>query len=243
MKCKTFKKQVSLYLDDQLNSWEQPAFILHLNQCVDCREYLEQMRTLWQSLRRWPRPQAPADFVAHTMAAFDARSQRRQAGLWGRLVQMSNWATLHPRPVSAVASFVITLVLYSVILGHLKPITYVPVAAHREPITLSSSEFNWLNNAAGPPSSSPYTFPRVETMHQLVASIDQTRKGHFVVVTLIHPDGKASLVEVIDPPGSPEVIEQVQVALRNLSFRPAMISGRPVATQLVLMVQRVDVNW
>jgi hypothetical protein len=245
MNCKRFKKQVPLVLDDYLDTSEQSVLMLHATQCASCQGYLEEMRVLRRNLRQLPRPRVPADFVPRTVAAFDARERQRRLGLWGRLVGVGNWALVHPRTVSAVSSLVITLVSYSVILGHLKPIThfYFPMAAHTEPVTFSHAEFQWLNNQSGPESGyRTVTFPRVETTRQLVASIDQTRKTRFVVLATVHADGKISLVEVLDPPGTREVFEQVQTALQNLSFYPARSDGRPVDTQLVLMVQLVDVS-
>jgi TonB family protein len=243
MNCQRFNKRVSLYLDDQLGHREQTEFLAHLNQCAYCREHLAQMRAIWQEMRRLPRPAVAAGLVQQTLAAFDAHQRTRPMDIGGRFRQLANWAVIHPRTVSAVASIVITLAFYTAILDQLKPLTNLALVAHTEPVLLSPSAYHRLNGSSEPLSESPsFTFPRVEAASELVNSLGQTRRGHLVVLALVHTDGRVSLVEVVEPSGSPEVEEQANVALRRMWFRPAMLAGRPVATQLVLMLHSVEVG-
>lgn len=240
MTCRQFRKRTSSYLDDQLASRHQRAFALHLATCEACQIYLRQVRAVSESLRHWSRPPVPRDLLAETLVAFEAWRQEREASPVGRVV---NWAVLHSRAVSAVASFLITILCYGGILGQLKPIPYLPPFAQSESIKLSSLQYDRVNGRVGTePGPGFYTFPRLQMGGQVDPSLAGIHTTSVVVIALVRSDGRASLVEVLEPRSTPQLVEQVQAALGNLKFRPAMTGGRPVPTQLVLMMERVDVR-
>jgi hypothetical protein len=58
----------------------------------------------------------------------------------------------------------------------------------------------------------------------------------------VDSDGCGRLVDVIDAPKDPYMIEQLWWSLRNRTFQPATVSGRPVSTRIILLVEKMDVS-
>ncbi|MBI3952097.1 MAG: hypothetical protein HY314_16745 [Acidobacteria bacterium] len=240
MKCREFKKLASSYVDDQLQSRQRRAFALHRAQCEACGSYLRQIRNVSESLSRLSRIQVPPELLSGTLVAFDYLRQERATGA---AVRVANWAHQHSRMVSAVASFLITILCYGGILGQLKPIPYLPAFTHSESIKLSPSQFNRVNGLLDSvPGAQSYTFPRVRQTGMVDSPLLEMGNTSVVVLALVHPDGRASLVEILEPRGTPQMVQQVQGALGTLRFRPAMAGGRAVPTQLVLRMERIDIR-
>ena len=164
------------------------------------------------------------------------------AGAAWLLDKLLNLTYARPRSFATVASLFITVSMYFLILSNLKPVPNWTVPGHPEPITLSSGEFSVLNQLQLGRDSGLYTLPRVLKTTGLEQSLRDAPDRAIVVVTLIHPDGRASMLEILTPRNRPDVAEQVTDAVRDISFRPAMASGRPVATQLVLMLEKIEVR-
>jgi hypothetical protein len=244
MRCAQFRKLASSYLDRQLDrqltSRQQHGFSRHIAQCGGCQTYLTQLRHVAEGLSGLPRPAVPPELLSETLDAVDHLRQEPAAssGLW-----LINFAMSHSRPVAAVASFLITIICYGGILGQFKPIPYLPSFTHTEAIEVTSTQYDWVNGRVSVESSPvSYTFPRVQEASAVNNSLVKMGTTPIVFVALVHSDGHASLVEVLAPPSTPQLIEQVQYALQSLKFQPATTGGRAVPTQLVLMVERVDIR-
>lgn len=240
MTCTEFKKWASPYVDHQLAPPKQRLVAQHLAQCAACQLYLTQLRAVSGSLSRLTPPAPPPELLSRTMTAFDGLRQDRETSA---MMRAMSWAYLHSRAISAVASFLITITCYGGILEQLKSIPYLPTFTRSGSINLSASQYDRVNGQNESEfGAASYTFPRVRRSGHSESPLAQMGTKSVVVIVMIHSDGRASLVEVLAPAGSPHLVQQVQSALRNLRFRPATTGGRPVPTQLVLLVERVDVQ-
>jgi hypothetical protein len=89
MNCERTKEQLVDYLSSQLTATEQEELATHLAECRDCREELQAVQRVWQTLGRLPVPEPSphvrADFYAmldtFKMEAEPARSYSLK-GLW-----------------------------------------------------------------------------------------------------------------------------------------------------------------
>jgi len=240
MKCTEFRQWASPYVDHRLAPPKQRLVAQHLAQCETCQLYVTQLRAVSGSLSRLAPPALPPDLLSQTMTAFDGLRQDRETSA---VMRAMSWAYAHSRAVSAVASFLITITCYGGILGQLKSIPYLPTFTRSGSINLSASQYYRVNGQdESEPGAASYTFPRVRRSGQVESPLTQMETKSVVVIALIHSDGRASLVEVLAPAGSPQLVQQVQSALRNLRFRPAMTGGRPVPTHLVVLMERMEVR-
>ena len=62
------------------------------------------------------------------------------------------------------------------------------------------------------------------------------------VVVEVDSDGRGTLVDVLNAPKDPYLFEQLWWSLRNRTFQPATVSGHPVPTRIILLVEKVDVG-
>jgi hypothetical protein len=58
----------------------------------------------------------------------------------------------------------------------------------------------------------------------------------------VDSDGRGRLVDMLNSPNDPYLIEQLWWSLRNRTFQPATVSGHPVPTRIILLVEKVDVS-
>jgi hypothetical protein len=58
----------------------------------------------------------------------------------------------------------------------------------------------------------------------------------------VDSDGHGTLLNVIDAPQDPYLVEQLWWSLRDRTFQPATVSGRPVSTRIILLVEKMDVS-
>jgi hypothetical protein len=58
----------------------------------------------------------------------------------------------------------------------------------------------------------------------------------------VETDGSAKLVDILDAPQDPYLVEQLWWSLGARTFKPAFVSGRPVTTRIILLVEKVDVR-
>lgn len=240
MNCRKCQKLASAYLDRQLTPPEHRDVLQHLSRCASCRAYLGDLDEVSRRLGMLPPVMPPATLAAETVAAVTRLQQRTQTGIWTTL---ANWVMSHARPVSAVASFLITAACYGAILGQMKPIPSIPVSVRAPMITVSASQYQWINGLSSSSLEAPsYTFPRIRKAQSSGVSLAEMKTTPIVVVAMIHADGRASLIQLVEPAGTPQLMELVRTALGALQFRPAMAGGHPVPTRLILMVDRMDVR-
>ncbi|MCC3151628.1 HEAT repeat domain-containing protein [Hymenobacter sp. BT770] len=91
MNCERTKEQLVDYLSSQLNPTEQQELAAHLAECADCREELQAVQRVWQTMGNVPVPEPSPHVRADFYAMLSAFKQQEEAassyslkGLWQR---------------------------------------------------------------------------------------------------------------------------------------------------------------
>ena len=243
MRCRKAQVLLSHYLDDVLDLFDTASVDQHLASCSACSDYLGSLYLLSSQMQSLERPSFPQALVSEVLGE---GSHREALGSSFRansaIRRLLDYSYSRPGACATIASFFITVSMYLLLLGYLKPVPNWNMPGHPEPIAITSRQFSELNERQPTADSGRYTFPRVVSTTGLERSLRNAPDRAIVLVTLVHVDGRASILEVLTPRNRPDVAEQVAGALQDISFRPATIAGRPVATQLVLMLEKIDVR-
>lgn len=252
MRCKTFETLTSAYLDRQLVNSEGADFHGHLSDCSSCRIHLAEVEELSLVLRRASHPEIPMELRGYVMAAVHGRA-RREISATQRLFE---WLLkLNPRPVSYAAGAVVSTILFAFLLSGLKPIPNMESGFERATIlpviSGSNAEYHACNPhlppAVGSESSGDYyQLPRVLDNSALVSfsHIAYQKAGDEGMAALVEvgADGSAKLVDMLDEPSDPYLVEQLWWSLSNRTFQPAMVEGHAAPTRIVLLVEKMDVG-
>ena len=245
MKCSNIRPLTSAYIDEVLDDPERSLVETHLAACPDCAEYLRSMDAARLQMRSLSMPEFPAALASRILWEQKWLNSSPPLSRISGIAIMRRFLDVHPyRPgaIASVASFFITCTMYAFLLGHLKPIPNWTVPGRFEQFALTSKQFSDLNERSTESRRGGYTLPRVVSTARLEESLRDAPDSAIVLVTLINVDGRASVVEILTPRNRPDVAAQVSGALRDISFKPATTAGRPVATQLVLMLEKIDVR-
>jgi len=251
MNCKEFEFTASAYLDRCLGETDMAEYRSHLAICADCREQFVEIEALSFSLKRLSQPEVPTELRAYMMNAI-AREVSEKATLRQRFF---DWLLrLNPVPVSYAAGATISAVLFLFLLSGFKPIPVAAGNVARESVfpTVSSplAEYKRYNDIDSNNSQSAgeesYELPRMLNTSPLASfgNVAYHKPGNENMAALIEidPDGSATLVDVLEEPSDPRMIEQLWWSLGERTFQPARVKGRPVTTRIVLFVEKVDVG-
>ena len=204
------------------------------------------------TLRTTDRPAVPCELRSYIITEATRRA-RKEISLGESLL---GWLLkLNPRPVAYAAGLVISLLSFTSLFSSFKPIplgeTRSEQAAAIFPIISGSDrEYHSYNNLPQDVGSTDgehyYQLPRVLDNSALVSfsHIAYQKAGNQGMSALVEvdSDGRGKLVDVIDAPQDPYFIEQLWWSLRNRTFQPATVSGHPVPTRIILLVEKVDVS-
>ena len=251
MECKKFELTASAYIDRQLHESEAVEYREHLSTCSGCRLNLAEIEEVSLTLRKSDRPEVPRELRSYVMAEAASRA-RGEVSVVDNLVA---WLLkLNPRPVAFAAGVVISVVSFTSLFSTFRPI---PLSASaREQVSIypiisgSDLEYHSYNNLPPDSGSSEiehyYQLPRVLDNSALVSfsHIAYQKAGNESMSALVEVDseGRGKLVDVIDAPQDPYLIEQLWWSLRNRTFQPATVSGHSVPTRILLLVEKVDVG-
>ncbi len=239
--CRIIRQDLSAYLDGELSPEQRRWLEGHLAVCSACARHLGELRDLARGLRRLPRPAAPSHLMGQILEVLDGERQEAQSKL-GFLRSFGSLASTHPKVASVLTSLLITVSLVGALLSVLRPIPEVPLVYHQAPVALDAHQYGLLNGEANP-LQGRYTFPRLRSSGHLDELLRTTASDHLVVVTFVHPDGRASLVDIVAP--SPRMnLMDMRTSFSEVRFEPAKRAGQhPVSTQLVMLVHRLDVTY
>lgn len=251
MECKTFELTASAYIDRQLHENEAAQYREHLSTCEGCRLHLVATEAVSLALRNADRPAVPRELRSYIMTEATRRARGEISLSEGLLMWLLK---LNPRPVAYATGLVISLLSFSALFSSFRPIPFGESqgkqAAIYPIISGSNREYHSYNNL--PPdrglsdTEQYYQLPRVLNNSALVSfsHIAYQKRGNQGMSALVEvdSDGRGRLVSVIDAPTDPYLIEQLWWSLRNRTFQPATVSGRPVSTHIVLLVEKVDVS-
>lgn len=251
MNCKEFELTASLYVDHCLDESEMANYRSHIATCTDCREQLVETEALSFSLKNLPEPGVPAELQGYITYAI-ARENSEKTALRVRFI---DWLfKLNPLPVSYATGAMVSAVLFLFLLSGFKPIPITDGGRVNEsafPVVSSSlEEYKRYNDIESSGSLSTgerdYQLPRVLAASSLAGfgNVAYQKPGNENMAALIEidPDGSARLVDVLEEPSDPRMIEQLWWSLGERTFQPALVEGRPVTTRIVFFVEKVDVG-
>ncbi|HSO75751.1 MAG TPA: zf-HC2 domain-containing protein [Blastocatellia bacterium] len=251
MNCNEFEMTASAYIDRQLDEDKSAEYRTHLSQCSACRFDLAETEAASIMLRRADRLEAPRELHSYVMSEI-SRHANNEIGMFQRFFE---WVLkLNPQPIAYASGAVISAVLFGAFLSSFRPIPHSGVrvvhVAILPAIHGSDSEYHSYNNLppdkGTPASEHYYELPRVLDNSALVSfsHIAYQKPGNQGMSAMVEvgEDGRAKLVDVLDSPKDPYVIEQLWWSLRSRTFQPATVSGHPVSTRIILLVEKMDVS-
>ena len=223
---------------------------VHLTGCADCRSYLSQLKEVSRMVSHLPSVEPPRELRSYVMA--EVRQQATDRFTFShRAFQML--FKLNPHLLSYSVGIVASVVLFGATLAGFKPIGIngpTMTAEDMQPIIGSDLEYHSYNDM--PPDARVnsnehnYELPRVVDDSSLVSfsSIAYRKSGDEGTSALIEvgSDGRAKVVELLEKPKDPDVTKYLNWSLSKRPFLPAILSGKPVQTRIVLIMQKVDVS-
>lgn len=255
MRCTHFEQLTSAYLDEALGADEALAYQSHLAICPLCRTHLEETRQISQLFKELRTPEVPRELHSYVMTSIERRvrgdiSLRQRANEW--------LLRLNPKPLSYATGFALSVLMFAFTLSGFKPI---PVGAESragldvtyltEPATSIKSdlaEYNRYNNlpAGDPTDTEGYELPYLNDPSAAISfsHIAYQKPGIEGMAALVQvgQDGRGKLESVIDEPNDPALVEQLWWMLGKQTFQPATVEGQPVATRIVMFVEKMDVD-
>lgn len=251
MECKKFEFTASAYIDRQLHEREAIEYREHLSGCAGCRLLLTETEEVSHTLRKADQPAVPRELRSYIMTEATRRA-KNEISLTETLVA---WLLkLNPRPVAYATGLVISLLSFTSLFSSFRPIPLSGPESEQVSIypiiSGSDREYHSYNNIPAHADASEtehyYQLPRVLDNSALVSfsHIAYQKAGNQGMSALVEvdSDGRGKLVDVIDAPQDPYLIEQLWWSLRNRTFQPATVSGHPVPTRIILLVEKVDVS-
>lgn len=252
MECKKSKLITSAYLDRELTAAEAVAYREHQASCSDCRLYLTEVEQSSLILRELQMPETPRELHSYVMRevtslAYKEVPLEQQALAW--------LTKFNPRLVAYSSGFIISAILFGIVFSGFRPIP-VPVAEANETAMIfpvvsgSEREYQRYNNLPQDNNAAPedhyYQLPRVLDNSALVSfsHIVYNNPGHEAMSAMVEvdPDGRAQLIDVLNAPKDPYIIEQLWWTLRSRTFQPATVSGHPVSTRIIMFVEKIDIS-
>ncbi|HKP88081.1 MAG TPA: zf-HC2 domain-containing protein [Blastocatellia bacterium] len=252
MECKKFELTASAYADRQLPEAEAAEYRAHLSACDGCRLRLTEIEQVSLLFRDLEQPETPRELHSYVMTAVTRRANRDISFI--QLVV--DWLQkLNPRLVAYSASVVISVVSFGALFSSFKPMMMddtprTEQAAIFPVISGSDREYHSYNGLPPDEGSNEdehyYQLPRVLDNGSLVSfsHITYQKAGNqgMSAMVEVESDGRARLLDIIDAPKDPYLIEQLWWSLSNRTFQPATVSGHPVPTRIILLVERMDVS-
>lgn len=251
MECKKFQLTASAHIDRQLNENEAAQYRQHLSSCAGCRLHLAEIEGISLILRKTDQPAVPRELRSYILTEVTRRA-RREISLTERAIACL--LKLNPKPVAYAAGLVISLLSFASLFSSFRPIpSSGPESAQAVIVPIisgSDREYHSYNNL---PQDQPqtnsddyYQLPRVLDNSALVSfsHIAYQKPGNQGMSALVEvdSDGRGRLVDMLNTPNDPYLIEQLWWSLRNRTFQPATVSGHPVPTRIILLVEKVDVS-
>jgi hypothetical protein len=253
MECKKFELTASAYADRQLPEADAAEYRSHLSVCEDCRLHLVEIEQVSLLFRDVEQPETPRELRGYVMT--EARRRANREISLGQLV-VAWLQKLNPRLVAYATGIVISVSSFGVLFSSIKPIPVDAGIMETEQVAIfpvvSGSDREYHSYNGLPPDDDPtgddhyYQLPRVLDNSALVSfSHIAYQKGDsegMSAMVEVEADGRAKLVDMIYTPKDPSLIEQLWWTLSNRTFQPATVSGHPVPTRIILLVERMDVS-
>jgi Putative zinc-finger len=250
MECKKFELTASAYLDRRLDEREAGEYRAHVSACEGCRLRLQETEQVSLILKSSEPLAPPSELRSYVMNEV-ARRRAGQVTFGERLIEYVSG--LNPRLVSVATGVVVSVISFTALFASFRPIPVngrVTVRAAIPAVSGSDQEFHAYNDLNPDTNQNAdshyYQLPRVLDNSALVSFSNAAYRspGNETMAAMVQigPDGRAVLVDVLGEPKDPRVIEELWWSLQDRTFQPAFVSGRPVSTRIILLVEKVDVK-
>ncbi len=201
------------FLDGELNVAESCDLMRHLEGCAGCREHLEQLRLTRRALAMLPAPEPPPGLALRIRVAAS-----RHAAPLGRLAYVRlRWRLLlQSLAVPAVAGMMGALCFCALLVGSVGRV--------------------WM--AATPPTPAMLGF----TPAVLISAPDYNPGSNLMVVAEVDATGHVKGYRLLDGPKNRRLLRRLSHAMHKTVFRPAMVRGKPTASQTLLAYNSIRVR-
>jgi hypothetical protein len=222
----------------------------HFDVCPVCRLELARARAIVRSLANLERPLAPPNLAASiNELLLIERAARRQQPTGPLSVRFLRWLEprLMPYTVGALASLILFVGLVNALRPQFRVLRELAIAARQasEEDALDKSLFD----GGGFDVTQPV--PTINPNGALAALIRTPSSGgdgdddadDMVIYADVFSNGSASLAGVVQAPRNPQMLDEVQEALRRTpAFVPASRDRRPQTMRVVFSVSKVSVH-
>lgn len=248
MTCEETQKSFSPYLDGVLARASRAGVDAHLEVCPVCRLELSRARSIVRALANLKRPVAPPNLAASiNELLLIERAARRQQPTGSLPVRFMHWLEprLMPYTVGALASLILFVGLVNALRPQFRVLRELAIAARQasEEDALDRSLFE----GGGFDVTQPV--PTINPNGALAALIRTPSSGgdddadDMVIYADVFSNGSASLAGVVQAPRNPQMLDEVQEALRRTpAFVPASRDRRPQTMRVVFSVSKVNVH-
>lgn len=213
MNCSETRKQLSCYVDGDLDWKAESQLRRHLEACAVCTEQAVQLEAVRSLVRQHGRVEPPADLALQIKLAV---SRRVQLNLWDRLnVRLDNF--LRPLALPAAAGLVAAFLTFGVLIQ-----TFVnrPVLTEDVPLALTTPPRLRL--------APPITF--------------NTTDDGLSVMTNVDNEGRIIDYRVLNGPRDPHQLSELRQVLVFTQFEPATLFGKPTSGRIIINFRRISVK-
>lgn len=95
MKCRSYEKWMSDFIDQRLSQSREARLKIHLEECPSCRSYLRRIKTLQEEIGRIERTEVKSEHLHYQAESLRFRLQTFQAGMHARQ-GMRSWQERKP---------------------------------------------------------------------------------------------------------------------------------------------------
>ena len=250
MTCEETQKSFSPYLDGVLARASRAHVDEHLEVCPVCRQELARARSIMRSLANLERPLPPPGLAASINdLLLIERAARRQQPTGSLPERFMRWLEprLMPYTVGALASLILFVGLVNALRPQFRVLRELAIAARQ------ASEEDALDNSLFEGGGYDVTqpVPTINPNGALAALIRTPSSGgdgdddadDMVIYADVFSNGSASLAGVVQAPRNPQMLDEVQEALRRTpAFVPAYRDRRPQTMRVVFSVSKVNVH-
>ncbi|HEY0429817.1 MAG TPA: zf-HC2 domain-containing protein [Pyrinomonadaceae bacterium] len=271
MKCENLQFNLSIYPDDCLTEDERALADEHLAACPLCRQKLADFQELRKNFRALARPEIPNHVLNSVRSAVAGELKTTEtAPLFLFPSASSSWlkSFLMPSGVGLVASLFLGFMILGVLLSSVERPTpetaSLSNSKYIRPVMLTNPKpdtndfvFDSSDVALNPKDFAKARIsvsgesPSVNPTGALVALTKSIVRGQMkdeevVVVADVFGNGLAQIADVIEAPRDRAILYNLDKALKTdpdyAPFVPASFDGRADSVQIVLKIQRVDVD-
>lgn len=135
LRCSNFRKDLSAFLDDELDSRKRKQMELHISECAECRREAEKLQEMIGIIGAMERPEIPAQLWEGTRRGIEAVSELPTAK--APVLRMPRWVFA---PAAAVVFALLLYLLGGQLFFHKYETGRIPIAVYVQEHALSYSE-------------------------------------------------------------------------------------------------------